>query len=364
MSRPPSAAPTAPSRIDPAELARKSLDGVLLSRAEAAAVLRWPEEDFPALLAAAYNVRRASFGRRVKLNYLANIQSGVCPEDCGYCSQSKVSDAPIEKYRLLPGESVLEAAERAVAAKAARLCLVASGRGPSDGDVRAVAAAVEDVKRRFPGLEVCCCLGLLKDGQAGALKEAGVDAYNHNLNTSERHYKEICGTHTHADRVDTVKRAQAEGLSSCSGALFGMGETDEDVLDVAYRLRELDADSIPVNFLIPIRGTPLAEKDELTPVHCLRILCLFRLLNPRAELRIAGGREVHLRGLQPLGLLVANSIFVGDYLTTEGQPASADVEMIRDLGFEILGETPGGPADRPRAADRVKLVSRRKTSRA
>ncbi len=342
--------------ISAASLAEKSLRGEALSREESRAVLRWPDEDILSLVQAAFTVRRAAFGKKVKLNYLVNLQSGLCPEDCTYCSQSKVSDAPIEKYRLMSPDDVVAAAERAIANKARRVCLVASMRGPSDRDVSVVADAVEKLKAEHPEVEVCACLGLLKDGQAEKLKDSGVYAYNHNLNTSERHYDSICSTHTFADRVDTVEKAKAGGLSACSGALFGMGETEEDRLDVAYRLREIGVDSIPVNFLIPIKGTPLSEKNEMTPHRCLKILALFRFLHPQAELRIAGGRELHLRSLQPLGLYVANSLFIGDYLTTEGQAPSADLQMIRDLGFEILGE--GDAAPEPILADQVSFTSR------
>jgi biotin synthase len=164
-----------------------------------------------------------------------------------------------------------------------------------------------------------------------------VYAYNHNLNTSEKHYDAICGTHTFADRIETVGRVAAEGLSPCSGALFGMGESHEDIVDLAFDLRRLQPDSVPVNFLIPIDGTPLKGRWELTPQRCLRILALYRFFFPDVELRIAGGRELHLRSLQPFGLMIANSIFAGDYLTTEGQPAGTDRQMIADLGFEIEG---------------------------
>ena len=360
--------PTDPTSINPAalrafELADKSLMGGELTREEALAVLAWPDEDLLTLVSAAHKVRQTYFGKRVRLNYLLNIQSGICPEDCGYCSQSRVSDAPVEKYKLLTADEVEAAAERAVANKAARLCMVASMRGPSNKDVGEVAQAVRRVKERYPQLEMCACLGLLKEGQAATLEEAGVDAYNHNLNTSERHYGEICSTHGFSDRLDTVRKSREAGLSSCSGALFGMGETREDILDVAFRLRELGVDSIPVNFLIPFKGTPMAAREELTPVYCLKILCLMRLVNPQAELRIAGGRELHLRSLQPLGLFVANSIFIGDYLTSEGQAPSLDIEMIRDLGFEIVGEAPGAPAPGAEGAaaalaDRVSISTR------
>ena len=339
------------------DLAEKSLRGEALTRAEALSVLNWDEADFLTLLSAAFRVRQAYFGKKVKLNFLVNIQSGLCAEDCHYCSQSKLSDTPVEKYRLMSAADVITAAARAVANKASRLCMVASMRGPSEKDLDAVAQAVRQVKEKYPQLEICACLGLLKDGQAATLGAAGVGAYNHNLNTSERHYDQICSTHTFADRVDTVDKAHSGGLSTCSGALFGMGETHEDILDVAYRLRQLNVDSIPINFLIPFKGTPLGKVQNLTPAFCLRVLCLFRLLCPRSELRIAGGRELHLRSLQPMGLYVANSIFIGDYLTSEGQAPQLDLEMIRDLGFEIVGQ-PSESEPLLNLADRVALTSR------
>jgi biotin synthase len=322
------------------QFAQKALAGEELTREEAHSVLAWPDDEILDLLQGAFVVRKAFFGKRVKLNFLVNIQSGICPEDCGYCSQSRVSDAPVDKYKLMSAEDVVAAAERAVANKASRLCMVASMRGPSDKDVGAVAEAVRTVREKYPQLEMCACLGLLKEGQAEKLEAAGVDAYNHNLNTSERHYGEVCSTHGFSDRLDTVRKSRSAGMSSCSGALFGMGETREDVLDVAYRLRELGVDSIPVNFLMPFKGTPFEDKQELTPMYCLKLLCLFRFLCPNAELRVAGGRELHLRSLQSLSLYPCTSLFVGDYLTSEGQAANLDLEMIRDMGFEILGEKP------------------------
>lgn len=322
-------------------LAETSLAGIPLERSEGRAVLEASPSDTIALVSAAYRVRNRYFGNRVRLNFLLNAKSGLCPEDCHYCSQSRLSSAPIDKYPWLPREEVLAMADRAVAVHAGRFCMVASGRGPTEGELAQVVANVRAVRARHPHLEICCCLGLLSDGQAERLKEAGVKAVNHNLNTSERFYGEICETHTYADRVETVQRVKQAGLSSCSGALVGMGESIEDILDLAYALRKIGVESLPVNFLMPIPGTPLEGRYHLTPTRCLNILCLFRFLNPQASLRISGGREVHLRSLQALGLYVANSIFIGDYLTTKGQPAEADLAMIRDMGFEIEGDIQG-----------------------
>lgn len=344
--------------VNAVDLAGKSLQGEELTRQEALGVLNWPDGDILPLLHAAFRVRQAHFGKLVKLNFLLNVQSGVCAEDCGYCSQSRDSEAPVDKYRLMELGDILEAAEKAIASKATRLCMVASMRGPSDKDVDSMAEAIRQVKAKHPELELCLSLGLLNEGQAGTLKAAGVTAYNHNLNTSERHYEEVCSTHTFADRLDTVRKVSAAGILACSGVLFGMGESEEDVLDVAYRLRELQVESIPVNFLLPIPGTPMAEHQELKPLQCLKILCLFRFLNPRSTLRIAAGRELHLRSLQPLGLYAANSLFVGDYLTTEGRAPNLDLEMIRDLGFEVVGDVSARLAE-PLLSERVKLTSRK-----
>jgi biotin synthase len=324
-------------------------------RDDALALLRTSDDDIQAVVAAAFEVRRRFFGRRVKLNFLLNMKSGLCPEDCHYCSQRRDSTADILKYPMLGAEESVEAAGRAVHAGAKRLCMVASGRGPAPHELDQVATNVRAVKDAYPDLEICACLGLLQEGQAETLRDAGVYAYNHNLNTSEKHYDQVCGTHTYSDRQDTVGRAAEAGLSPCSGALFGMGETDEDIVDLAIDLRRLQPDSVPVNFLIPIDGTPLAGRFELTPQRCLRILALYRFYFPDVEVRIAGGREVHLRSLQPLGLMIANSIFAGDYLTTEGQPASADLQMIADLGFEVEGS---GEATLPRERADVSLRRR------
>jgi biotin synthase len=342
--------------MDWGTLSAHVLAGGAISRDEAMAILAAPDGEMPDIVAAAHRVRRRFFANTVKVNFLVNIKSGICPEDCHYCSQSKLSKAPIDKYPLLSGQDILTAARRGHEFGARRVCLVASGRGPSDADVAHVGAAVREVLSELPDAEICACLGLLSGEQGAALKDAGVFAYNHNLNTSENFYDEICETHTFADRMQTVGVVKDAGLSPCCGALFGMGESDDDIVEVAFALAVLGVDSVPVNFLIPIQGTPLAGRWELTPTRCLKILCLMRLTNPRSELRIAGGREHHLKTLQPMGLLVANSIFIGDYLTAKGQRPEDDLAMIRDLGFEILGA-----ADHRRAADApdgVQLKSR------
>jgi biotin synthase len=318
-------------------LADKALNREPPTREEALAVLAVGDDELLDVVAAAFRVRRRFFGRRVKLNYLVNVKSGLCPEDCFYCSQRIGSSAEVLKYTWLKADEVIAAAAAGVAGGARRVCLVASGRGPTDRDIDRIAGTIEELRERHPDVEVCACLGLLSGGQAQRLAEAGTTAYNHNLNTSGGHYADICTTHEYADRVNTVTEAKAAGLSPCSGLIAGMGESDEDLVDVAFALRELNPDSVPVNFLIPFEGTPLAGEWQLTPQRCLRILAMIRFVHPDAEVRLAGGREIHLRTLQPLALHVVNSIFLGDYLTSEGQAAAADLAMIADAGFTVEG---------------------------
>jgi biotin synthase len=316
------------------KLAEKALRGECPTREEALAVLTADDAELLPLLGAAFRVRSRYFGKRVKLNLLMNAKSGVCPEDCGYCSQSIVSTAPIEKYSLVSSETLVEGAREAWRRKAGTYCIVASGRGPSARELREVSAAVRQIKEELP-MKVCACLGLLTEEQALELRAAGVDRYNHNLNTSADHYGAITTTHTYEDRVRTIEAVKRAGISPCAGCIVGMGETHEQVVDVALALRELDADSVPVNFLHPIPGTPLEGRNDLDPRYCLKVLALFRFVCPTKEIRVSGGREVNLRSLQPLSLYPANAIFIGDYLTTPGQAAEVDYRMIEDLGFEI-----------------------------
>lgn len=330
------------------DLAERSLSSELITREEARAVLTAPDEVLLDQLAAAYRVRRHYWGNRVRLHFILNAQSGLCPEDCHYCSQSKISTAEIEKYPLLAKGKILNAAERATQLQVGTFCIVISGRTPTESVFTKVLDAVREVKAKY-NLKVCTCLGLLSEEQTRRLAEVGVDRVNHNLNTSEDYHAQICNTHTFNDRVATISYVKAAGITTCSGGILGMGESDDDVIDLAFSLRELEVTSVPINFLIPIPGTPLEGLQELNPRQCLRILCLYRFLLPTQEIRIAGGREVHLRSLQPLGLYPANSIFIGDYLTTPGQAAHSDLEMIRDAGFVI--EAPDGSILAPLTPD-------------
>ncbi len=320
------------------DLAESVLSGAVISRSQALALLAAPDRELPDLLAASFRVRERAFGRTVQLYFLMNAKSGLCPEDCGYCSQSKVSAAEIPRYNLLSRHKLLDGARMAAEQGSKTYCMVISARGPTERELEAVASVVPEIKARYQ-LEVCACLGLLNAEQAARLKAAGVDKVNHNLNTSAGYYDSICTTHGFSDRIATLRAVRTAGLALCSGGIIGMGESDADVVDLALSLRELAVESIPINFLNPIEGTPLAGTWRLTPRYCLKVLCMFRMVNPTSELRIAGGRELHLRSLQPLGLFPANSLFVGDYLTTSGQAAEDDYRMIEDLGFEVTRQS-------------------------
>jgi biotin synthase len=317
------------------ELADLVLAGGAIDCAAARRILTAPDAEVPALLRATARVRAHFHGRRVKLCLLRNARSGLCPEDCHYCSQSAVSDAAIPRYRLDSVDELLAASRRAVAAGARRFCMVTSGRGPSGADISRFAAAARRIKAAHPDLELCVSLGLMEEDQARELKAAGIDFVNHNLNTSERFHPEVCTTHTYTDRIRTVENVRRAGLSTCCGGIIGMGESDDDVIALAFALRDLRVDSLPVNFLHPIEGTPFAARRELTPMRCLRALCLFRFTSPAAEIRVAGGRELNLGWFQPLALYAANSIFVDGYLTTAGQPYGEAQAMIEAMGFEV-----------------------------
>ena len=323
-----------PAQLDYQELAQRILAGEQLTEGEALTILQSPDDQLLEVLAGAFRIRRHYFGKSVQLYFLMNAKSGLCPEDCSYCSQSKIANAEIPRYNLLDRERLLAGARAAYERQSKTYCIVISARGPSDREIAAVESIVPEIKQQFD-LNICACLGLLTEEQARRLKACGVDRVNHNLNTSEQYYDEICTTHGYQDRLETLGHVRDAGMELCSGGIIGMGEQDQDVVGMALNLRELSVDSIPLNFLIPIEGTPLAGQQRLNPRYCLKTLAMFRFANPACELRIAGGRELHLGSLQALGLYAVNSIFVGDYLTTRGQVPEADYKMIEEMGFEV-----------------------------
>lgn len=326
-------------------LADEALAGAVISREAARAVLHAPTDETLALLDAAFRVRRAHWGLRVSLHVLENAKLGACPEDCGFCSQSSKHASPSGEAPMKSVDELVAGARRAHAARAKRYCMVTATRGPSQRDLDTICEAARRIKGELD-IELCASLGLLTQAKAQRLAASGVDRFNHNLETSERHYDRIVSTHTWRDRVETVRIAQRAGMDTCCGGIVGLGESEEDLLDLAFALRELDVDSVPVNFLDARPGTPLAGRALVAPAFALRALCMFRLVHPRTDLRVAGGRELTLRAFQAMALYPANSIFTQGYLTTGGATAHADHQMIRDAGFELeLASGESVPAD-------------------
>jgi biotin synthase len=305
-----------------------------MSRKEALAVLSLDDGRIFELLEATFRVRKAFHGKKVKLCVLQNARSGLCSEDCGYCSQSRISKAKIDRYPMVSVEELVEGAKRAYQAGAKRYCMVTSAKSPTKKDIEHFCEAVRIISKLYP-LELCVSPGIMSIEQARLLKESGVGWVNHNLNTSARHYPKVCTTHSYDARVNTVDAVKRSGLKACSGGIIGMGETDDDIVDMLLSFRKLKVDAIPINFLNPIPGTPMEKFNFLDPMKCLKVLCLARLLNPESELRAAGGREVNLRMLQGLALYAINSIFIEGYLTTSGQSARDAYRMIEDFGFEV-----------------------------
>jgi biotin synthase len=322
-------------------LARLVLDGHTVTRDEALAILDCPDEELLLLLHGAFKIRRSFFGKKVRVHVLQNAKSGACQEDCAFCSQSIRYKSPIERYKTQTVEELVQGAEAAYEAGAVTYCMVTATRAPSDKDIDTVCEAVRIIKDTLP-IRVCTSLGLLSELHAQALAGAGVDRYNHNLETSERFYPEVVSTHQWSDRGQTLRVAKAAGMEACAGGIVGMGETLDDRVDLALSLRELGVDSVPVNLLDPRPATPLEAAPRLRPQEALKSLAMFRFIHPDTEIRLAGGREAILGTMQPLALYAVNSIFSNGYLTTGGQGASDDRKMLEEAGFEpvYLDERP------------------------
>lgn len=320
--------------MDWSRLAEQALAGRPVTAEEALAILRSPDDELLPVLHAAYRLRARYHGREVRIHVLRNAKSGLCPEDCAFCSQSVLHRSGVRRYPLQSVEELVAGAREAVAMGAVKYCIVTSTRGPAQRELEVICEAVRRIKRECK-IRICTSLGLLKDGEAEQLARAGVDRFNHNLETSRRFFPRICTTHSFDDRVATIRRVKAAGMEACCGGIMGMGERDEDRVALALELRALEVESIPVNFLDPRPGTPLEQAPRLSPQDCLRALAMMRFVNPSRDIRVAGGREVNLRSLQPLALYPANSLFCNGYLTTPGQGHAADLRMIEEAGFRL-----------------------------
>ena len=293
------------------------------------------EAEFDELLFWANRLRRRFCGDIVRLCSILNAKSGACSEDCAFCAQSARhrTDAPV--YPLVPKEHIIAEARAAAERGADRFGIVTSGESAcrSRQDFATICDAAAAIEAGGE-IHACCSIGRLSPDDAGQLAAAGVRRIHHNLETSARFYPEICTTHSHESRVETVRHAKAAGLEVCSGGIVGLGETWADRVDLALALRDLEVDSVPINFLMPIAGTRLEDRPPLKPREALRVIALFRFLLPEKEIKVCGGREVTLRDLQSWMFRAgASGTMLGNYLTTAGRSAADDLEMLADLGL-------------------------------
>lgn len=314
-------------------LADKVLAGEEITKQEAEFLINVSDEDTMLLLAMADKIRQKYAGNEVDCCAILNGRSGKCSENCKFCAQSAHYNTGVKEYPLLSEEEIFAAAEKAKAAGAVRFSVVTSGRGQSKADdFDNICRVLKRIKTEL-GIEVCASLGILTLEQAKKLKEVGVTRYHSNLETAGSYFPDICTTHTYEDKFITIKNAQAAGLRVCSGGILGLGETPQQRVEMAFTLKELGIDSVPLNLLTPIPGTPFANNAPITPLEILRTFAVYRFILPHAQIRTAGGREVNLRDLQALALNGgASGIMIGGYLTTAGRGTEKDLQMLSDLG--------------------------------
>ena len=307
-----------------------------LEEREARLVLEDKSLELSTLLAITDNLRRSHSGKRIRLCSIVNARSGSCPEDCAFCAQSSHHHATIKRYTLLPVDELVDAAREAARSGAGEFSIVTSGRSLSRaGDIESVERALREIGLDAGSIQRCASLGCVEPPVLERLKAAGLDCFHHNLETCRSFFPNICTSHSYQERVEMVRRVKAAGLRVCSGGIFGMGESPDQRVALALELAELDVDSIPLNFLNPIPGTPLEDAEYLTPGDCLRIIAMFRLVLPDKDIIICGGREVNLRDMQSMIFHAgANGMLIGNYLTTEGRSVREDLQMLKDLGLE------------------------------
>ena len=315
-------------------LADQVLEGHRIDVEEARAILDSSDDELLGLVNAAFKIRRKHWGKRVNLHVLDNAKSGMCRENCKFCSQAMGSYSGVDRYAMKTVEQLVSGAREAHKRKAVKYCMVTATRGPSDQELETICEATRQIKDEMD-IHVCASLGLLQKEDAEKLAEAGVDRFNHNLESSEEYYGELCQTHTFQDRLDTLQHVRDAGMEMCCGGIMGMGEAADDRIELAMTLRDLNVESVPINFLDPRPGTPMGEVNKLSAQEAIRCLCMFRFAHPETDLRIAGGREVVLGPMQVMALYVANSFFTEGYLTTGGQGYQDDLNLIAAAGFEL-----------------------------
>ncbi|WP_027937255.1 biotin synthase BioB [Anaeroarcus burkinensis] len=318
-------------------LGKKVLAGEELTFEEALSLTQIEEEDIPLLLAVANKVREQFTGKAVDTCEIVNARSGNCSEDCKFCAQSAHHEVKFEAYPLMKEEDIVAAAKKAEQDGAYRFCIVTAGCGmDGDKDFEKILGAIRRIGKETK-LNRCCSLGILEAEHVAALKEAGITRYHHNLEASESYFSEICSTHTYEERIETIKRVKEAGLQSCSGGIIGMGESWRQRVELAFALKELDVDSVPVNVLNAVPGTALAQQKRLQPLEILQAFAIFRMVLPEKIIRYAGGREHNLGELVPLGFLSGiNGMLLGNYLTTSGRGPEQDLKTVNGLGLSPL----------------------------
>jgi biotin synthase len=314
------------------KLSEKVLNGEKLTDSELLSILN--AEDYDTVLKGAARIRRQFFKDTVHLCSILNTKSGACSQDCKFCAQSIHHNSDIIKYPFVEDAKIHEFIDGNKDNEIHRLSFVSSGKKLLKQEVKKLAKAIQgkDTDKNF-----CASLGILSEDELKILKESGVSRYHHNLETSRSFYSKICTSHTYDERVKTVKTAKEMGFSVCCGGIFGIGESDGDILELAEILKELDVDAIPINFLNPIKGTPLQDYKQLTPEKCLKIIAFFRFYFPDKEVIICGGRVENLSYLhEKVFDAGASGIMTGDYLTVKGRRYDEDVEMIKKNGYKVL----------------------------
>jgi biotin synthase len=315
-------------------LTEKVLAGELISREDALSIISAQGTELFQLFSGSSMIREKFRQKKVDLCSIINAKSGACSEDCSYCAQSAKSKAGISAYPLVNESVVLKKASEAKEAGVRRFCIVTSGRKAGKGELKEIAPMIGRV--RGVGLLPCATLGLLEKDELSMLRDSGLGRYHHNLETSERFFPEICSTHTYSDKLRTIDAAKSVGLSVCSGGIFGIGESWQDRIDMAFALRELDVDSVPINFLIAVKGTPMEDRAPLQPFEALKVISLYRFLLPQKEIRVCGGRRQTLGEFNSMVFMSgADSLLTGNYLTTNGTPYEEDLRLIRQYGLEV-----------------------------
>lgn len=322
------------------EIHLKALEYKELLDEEALTILSAPIELLPYLVHLAQKVKLA-FHKPGEYEFcsIINAKSGACSEDCGFCAQSKFYKTPINVYPLVPKEELIEGAERGVEFSANRYCMVLSGKAASYEEILKLSEGAKEIKQKGIPIRLCVSAGTIGEKELEILKVSGVERINHNLETSERFFPNVVTTHTWRSRFETIKRIKEAGLSTCCGGIFGMGETPEDRVSLAKTYRELEVDSIPLNFIMPIKGTPMERAPGISATDAIKVIAMFRFTNPKAQLRLCGGREATLGDFHAMAMFMVNAMMVGGYLTRAGRDFKKDIRLINELNGNILRDS-------------------------